>query len=324
MELQCPALEELKGLASGAVEPEALSEGLTRGYGADSRALAAKDPGAGEILAAARLRPVFALGMLAQALDVPVESQSAAAFAGRQAWLHQSTAALAAAIPERLAELDKQFAAAQHRLVREELKSTTAPLLTELSNARRRNAAWVILLGLATLAWIYAAVMGLERIHELTKLPVATGSLPCPPAPVSLHLAPAATPCIAVPENASASAWGWAQWSERLALYLFLMTAFSWGMRWLGRMINDAWSAGQSAARRWVALSVVLADDSRRLVKDSEKDYDRIRCEVFGDKDGGAKSDEQDASFSLEQVAKMADLLKKLKEVFDHKAAGAK
>jgi hypothetical protein len=37
---------------------------------------------------------------------------------------------------------------------------------------------------------------------------------------------------------------------ERLALFAFVMTVFGWGMRWLGGMLQDAWRAGQSAARR--------------------------------------------------------------------------
>lgn len=81
---------------------------------------------------------------------------------------------------------------------------------------------------------------------------------------------------------------------------------------------------GQSAARRWATLSVVLADEKRKLVGNGDADLARIRQEVFGDAPA-SKPDEKKPEPALDlpgkQLNELADVLKKFRDLF---AAGGK
>lgn len=208
-------------------------------------------------------------------MAIPVVNESAAAFAGRQAWIAKLPDALAAGIDERLETLRRSFDKAEEELGKRQMAAATAQVLNELTKARRTSALWVLGLAAAALIWVGLAVWGIGCIHRMT---LSTSAQP---------------------------EWG-PEVAERAALFLFLMTAFSWGMRWIGRMIQDAWATGQSAARRYTALKVVLDDTATRLVKDTEKNWDRIRAEVFGDGEASAtaKDKEKDADGDQLDIAK--------------------
>lgn len=267
-------LTELQGLTS---EGEPLSEPtidtmksvLDRAY-REGPLPTRDDAGAANILAAAKDDAGYALGMLAQALAIPVINESAAAFAGRQGWIAKLPGALAAGIDERLETLRRSFAKAEEELGNRQMATATKQVLNELTKARRTSTSWVLGLAVAALIWVGLAVWGISCIHRMT-LSVS-----------------------AQPE------WG-PEVAERAALFLFLMTVFSWGMRWIGRMIQDAWAAGQSAARRYTALKVVLDDTAARLVKGTEKDWDRVRAEIFGD--GEASTPAKDKAIEKEKDA---------------------
>lgn len=62
-----------------------------------------------KIILAATANPALALGMLAQALKIPVSEESADTFAGRQAWLVNLPNSLLALLPEKLEELDSNI-----------------------------------------------------------------------------------------------------------------------------------------------------------------------------------------------------------------------
>lgn len=254
-------LAELQGLTApgGTLDDPVVAAAtnvLSRAY-ADGPVPIRDDPAVDGIIAATKEDPSYALGMLAQALGIVVGIESAAAFAGRHAWIAKLPGALAAGLEERLSDLKKGFEKADVELKNRQMNAATAQVLEELRRARRTNGLWVLGLAGAALVWIGLAVYGIGCIHRLT---LSTSTQP---------------------------EWG-PETAERAALFLFLMTAFSWGMRWIGRMIKDAWAAGQSAARRYTALKVVLDDTAARLVKNTEKDWDRVRAEIFGDIESNA------------------------------------
>jgi hypothetical protein len=287
-------LAELQGLtAEGETLDDSVADAayslLVRAY-TDGPVPTRVDPGAESILAAAKEDPPYALGMLAQALGVSVESESAAAFSGRQGWIARLPGALAAGIDKRLDDLRMRFDRANQQLDNRQLAATAARQLSELEMARDVNTWWVFGLAVAALLWIGLATYGIGCVHRLT---LSTSTPP---------------------------EWG-PQVAERAALFLFLMTAFSWGMRWIGRMIQDAWAARQSTARRYTALKVVLDDTEARLVKGTEKDWDRVRAEIFGDgeasvvasakeekKDKGAETDGDSLDIAKKVVALLKDM----------------
>lgn len=294
---QWAGLSELQGLvAEEAALDDALvaatKDALTRAY-LEGAVPTRADAGVDAILDAAKINRAHALGMLAQALGIAVENESAAAFAGRQAWLAHQPTALAASIPERLADLNKKFADVEAELDKRRDAAAAKTPLAEFQRARKSNGIWVGGLAVIALLWIAGAIYGVYCIHRLT------------------------LPTSATPE------WG-PEVAERATLFLFLMTIFGWGMRWIGRMIQDAWAAGQSAAKRYTALKVVLDDEAARLVKSTEKDHDRIRAEIFGDTPGAGKSpdktetkakDDQETNDNLDVAKKVVALLKDMQSL---------
>ena len=91
-----------------------------------------------------------------------------------------------------------------------------------------------------------------------------------------------------------------------------------------GKAASPGQGVGQSAARRWATLSVVLADEKRKLVGNGDADLARIRQEVFGDAPA-SKPDEKKPEPALDlpgkQLNELADVLKKFRDLF---AAGSK
>ena len=95
-----------------------------------------------------------------------------------------------------------------------------------------------------------------------------------------------------------------------------------------GKAASPGQGGGQSAARRWATLSVVLADEKRKLVGNGDADLARIRQEVFGDAPASKpdeKKPEQNPEPTLDlpgkQLNELADVLKKFRDLF---AAGGK
>ena len=278
------------GMLDDAVVAAAINV-LSRNH-ADGLVPTRNDPGVEDILAAAGEDPSYALGMLAQTLGIVVESESAQAFAGRQGWLAKLPGALAAGLEDRLNNLKTGFEKAELELKNRQVNTAAAQVLEELGRARRTSGRWVLGLAGIALLWIGLAVYGIVCIHRLT---LSTSAQP---------------------------EWG-PETAERAALFLFLMTAFSWKMRWIGRMVQDAWTAGQSAARRYTSLTVVLDDTAGRLVKSTEKDWDRVRAEIFGDIESNAattakerkEKDNAADGDGLDVAKKVVALLKDMKSL---------
>lgn len=97
---------------------------------------------------------------------------------------------------------------------------------------------------------------------------------------------------------------------------------------WRGKATSPGQGGGQSVARRWATLSVVLADEKRKLVGNGHADLARIRQEVFGDAPASKpdeKKPEQNPAPALDlpgkQLNELADVLKKFRDLF---AAGGK
>ncbi len=338
MARQCAALESLRGEAeasySGAeadAQAARLRQALQDGYTGPAAALCRDDAGAVEILAEAVQAPLKALGMLAQALDVADSADEAPAVAqGRLHWLRAQPERLRAEWQARLQQLtEREQALAQQQAQltegldelersqeRKAAQLSASHVLRELDQSRQANDRTLFWLAVLILAWLALAGWGLQQVLEITH--------PTPPSlpPDCLKPGPLNPLCQVLAEQAKTQVWR--QWGERLALFAFVMTVFGWGMRWLGGMLQDAWRAGQSAARRWATLSVVLADEKRKLVGNGDADLARIRQEVFGDAPA-SKPDEKKPEPALDlpgkQLNELADVLKKFRDLF---AAGGK
>lgn len=333
MARQCAALEPLRGEAeasySGAeadAQAARLRQTLQDGYTGPTAALCRDDAGVVEILAEAAQAPLKALGMLAQALDVADSADEAQDVAqGRLYWLRAQPERLRAewqARLQQLAEREQALAQQQAQLTEglDELERTqerkaaqvsASYVLRELDQSRRANSRTLGWLAGLMFLWLVLAVLGLWLALAITH--------PAPPSLPADCLKPGLLNplCQVLAEQAKTQVWR--QWGERLALFAFVMTVFGWGMRWLGGMLQDAWRAGQSAARRWATLSVVLADEKRKLVGNGDADLARIRQEVFGDTPA-SKPDEKKPEPTLElpskQLGELADVLKKIRDLF--------
>lgn len=338
MTRQCAALEQLRGEAdahySGAeadAQAARLRQALQDGYAGSTPALCRDDAGAGEILAEAARVPLLALGMLAQALALADSADEAPAVAqGRLRWLRAQPELLRAELQVRqqqLAEREQALAQQQNLLTqtldelertqeRKEAQISASHVLRELDQARQANARTLGWLAGLMLAWLALAVWGLQQVLAITHPTPPTLPAEC------LQTGPPSPLCQVLAEQAKTLVWR--QWGERLALFAFVMTVFGWGMRWLGGMLQDSWRAGQSAARRWATLNVVLADEKRKLVGNGDADLARIRQEVFGDapasKADEKKTDEKKPEPALElpskQLGELADVLKKIRDIF--------
>ena len=326
MARQCAALEQLRGEAEASysgTEADAqaarLRQALQDGYTGPAAALCRDDAGVVEILAEAAQAPLRALGMLAQALDVADSADEAPAVAqGRLHWLRIRPERLRAELQVRqqqLAEREQALAQALDELElsqeRKAAQVSASHVLRELDQSRRANSRTLFWLAGLMFLWLVLAVLGLWLALVITH--------PTPPSlPADcLKPGPLNPLCQVLAEQAKTQVWR--QWGERLALFAFVMTVFGWGMRWLGGMLQDAWRAGQSAARRWATLSVVLADEKRKLVGNGDADLARIRQEVFGDTPA-SKPDEKKPEPTLElpskQLGELADVLKKIRDLF--------
>lgn len=263
---------------------------------------------------AATANPALALGMLAQALKIPVSEESADTFAGRQAWLANLPNSLLALLPEKLEELDNTIEDSKRAIARKAAKEATENVLTALKKDIIYNRSLIAFLIFISCLWIAGAYIMLNFAHTLTDPSVAFNQC--------MTVESAKIPyCQSMLAQSAHQAWR--QWSERVALYLFIIAAFSWGMRWLGFMILEAWAASQSVAKRWATLNVVMADTAQQLIKSSEADQTRIRQEVFGDTPASKpdeKKDEKKPEPTLElpnkQLGELADVLKKIRDLF--------
>lgn len=333
MARQCAALESLRGEAEASysgTEADAqaarLRQTLQDGYTGPTAALCRDDAGVVEILAEAAQAPLKALGMLAQALGLADSANEAQdVVQGRLYWMHMQPERLRAELHARLqqlAEREQALAQQQAQLIEglDELERTqerkaaqlsTSYVLRELDQSRRANSRTLGWLAGLMFLWLVLAVLGLWLALAITH--PAPPSLPAD----CLKPGPLNPLCQVLAEQAKTQVWR--QWGERLALFAFVMTVFGWGMRWLGGMLQDAWRAGQSAARRWATLSVVLADEKRKLVGNGDADLARIRQEVFGDTPA-SKPDEKKPEPTLElpskQLGELADVLKKIRDLF--------
>lgn len=354
-EIQYTPLETLRALCE---EPAPLAPGIIAVMQAElehayvtGKAMVSTDPGVADLIENGKSNPAFGLGMLAQAIGVAVENESAEAFAGRQAWLNTLPGALASGISERIETLDRQLKEADSELRRKQTNNASYQALQAFKSARNRNGWWMAGLTALAMAWIFAAGQAAEKIHALTT-PQSHGSnastlrqevnpqeskllqgksvdLKTPAMPV--HTAAAtrqASTVPNVPTNAATisplavepaiadASWSWPQLTERFTLYLLLITAFGWGLRWIGRFFQDAWSAGQSASRRWLALTVVLDDNASVLFKYDEKGMERIRMEIFDDMPPKSPAtDKESQTFSVELLDKLLDAVKKARDI---------
>lgn len=270
------------GTPMSLLQADAVRKECEGAYGTGN-AIMHTDPGAQAILAAAANHPLHALGMLAQALNIPVPvtpPEPAEVTQGRKAWSGPFIEFVVPALQHDVRNVIQQIRDAKANLAAEQ---ATAPLLHSLEAEAERNTEVARWLAFGLAAWTAIALVGVHWIYTQTS----------PPKGAEL----------------------WEIWLERLPLYAILMTAFIWGWRRFSAMFAEAWAVAQSCRRRIAVLKVVVEDrKTRTLLAFDDQDRERIRMEIFGDKEPAVTQADTDP-LPLEMIGKVVDLAQKLRDL---------
>ncbi len=147
-----------------------------------------------------------------------LSEESADTFAGRQAWLVNLPNSLLALLPEKLEELDSNIEEAKRAIARKAAAEATENVLTALKKDISYNRNLIAFLIFISCLWIAGAYIMLNFAHTLTDPSVAFNRC--------MTVESAKIPyCQSMLAQSVHQAWR--QWSERVALYLFIIAAFS-------------------------------------------------------------------------------------------------